>query len=151
MHLSISKVKKHIANIIFFKKNYHIWEFFLIFAASKYKTLLRMKVIFRDIALSELYETGKTKDRKYKQICKNKKLIDGYIKVVSIMYDVDSTEDLKPFSFLHYEKLKYQRDEPKSSVRLVNGMVERLLFVETDDGIEVELIEIDSTHYGNKK
>ena len=110
-----------------------------------------MKVIFRDIALSELYETGKTKDRKYKQICKNKKLIDGYIKVVSIMYDVDSTEDLKPFSFLHYEKLKYQKDEPKCSVRLVNGMVERLIFTETEDGIEVELIEIDSTHYGNKK
>lgn len=111
----------------------------------------RMKVTFKDIALSELYETGKTKDRKYKQICKNKKLIEGYIRVVSIMYDVDSTDDLKPFSFLHYEKLKYQRGEPKSSVRLVNGMVERLLFVETDDGIEVELIEIDSTHYGNKK
>ena len=111
----------------------------------------RMKVTFKDFALSELYETGKTKDRKYKQICKNKKLIEGYIRVVSIMYDVDSTGDLKPFSFLHYEKLKYQRGEPKSSVRLVNGMVERLLFVETDDGIEVELIEIDSTHYGNKK
>ncbi|KWW29543.1 MAG: Uncharacterized protein AUK63_1454 [bacterium P3] len=109
-----------------------------------------MKVTFSDIALSELYETGKTKDRKYKQICKNKKLVDGYIKAVRIMYDVDSTEDLKHFSFLHYEKLKYQRDEPKSSVRLVNGMVERLLFVETNDGIEVELIEIDSTHYGNK-
>ena len=72
-----------------------------------------MKVNFRDLALSELYETGKTKDRKYKQICKNKKLIDGYIKAVSIMYNVDSTEDLKLFSFLHYEKLKYQRDEPK--------------------------------------
>ena len=110
-----------------------------------------MKVIFKDNALSELYETGKTKDRKYKQICKNKKLIEGYIRAVGIMDDVDSTEDLKPFSFLHYEKLKYQRDESKSSVRLVNGMVERLMFVETDDGIEVELIEIDSTHYGNKK
>ena len=59
------------------------------------------------------------------------------------MYNVDSTEDLKLFSFLHYEKLKYLHDEPKSSIRLVNGMVERLLFVETDDGIEVELIEID--------
>ena len=58
---------------------------------------------------------------------------------------------MRIFAFLHYEKLRYQRDEPKSSVRLVNGMVERLLFVETDDGIEVELIEIDSTHYGNKK
>jgi hypothetical protein len=30
-------------------------------------------------------------------------------------------------------------------------LVERLLFKETKDGIEVELIEIDSTHYGNKK
>jgi hypothetical protein len=30
-------------------------------------------------------------------------------------------------------------------------MVERLLFTETEDGIEVELIEIDNTHYGNKK
>ena len=44
-----------------------------------------------------------------------------------------------------------QKDKPISSVRLVNGLVERLLFSETDDGIEVELIEIDSTHYGNKK
>lgn len=67
------------------------------------------------------------------------------------MYDVENTEALKPFSFLHYEKLKYQKEEPKSSVRLVNGMVERLIFSETEDGIEVELIEIDSTHYGNKK
>lgn len=66
------------------------------------------------------------------------------------MYDVESTEELKYFSFLHYEKLKYQK-KPKSSVRLVNGMVERLLFTETDDGIEVELLEIDNTHYGNKK
>lgn len=49
------------------------------------------------------------------------------------------------------KNMKYQKDDPKSSVRLVNGMVERLLFRETDDGIEVELIEIDSTHYGNKK
>lgn len=33
-----------------------------------------MKVHFKDEALSELYETGKTKDRKYKQLCKNKNL-----------------------------------------------------------------------------
>lgn len=117
----------------------------------KYKTFHRMKVTFKDMALSELYETGKTKDRKYKQVCKNRKLIDGYIRAVKIMCEVESTEDLKPFSFLHYEKLKYQHNEPRSSVRLVNGMVERLLFVETEDGIEVELLEIDSTHYGNKK
>ncbi len=110
-----------------------------------------MKVFFADGALRELYELGKTKDRKYKTICRNKKLVEGYQRAVSIMYDVESTDDLKPFSFLHYEKLKYQGDLAKSSLRLANGMVERLIFTETDDGIEVELIEIDNTHYGNKK
>lgn len=49
---------------------------------------------------------------------------------------------------MHYEKLA---NDPRSSIRIVNGMVERLLFTETEDGVEVELIEIDSTHYGNKK
>ena len=109
-----------------------------------------MKIIFKDEALSELYSNGKTEDRKYKKLCKNKKLVDGYQRAVSIMYNVDSTEELRSFSFLHYEKLKYMK-EPLSSVRLVNRMVERLLFTETEDGIEVELLEIDSTHYGNKK
>lgn len=97
-----------------------------------------------------MYKEGRTEDRKYKKICRNVRLIEGYQRAVSIMYDIESTEELKYFSFLHYEKLKYQK-EPKSSVRLVNGMVERLLFTETDNGIEVELLEIDSTHYGNKK
>ena len=110
-----------------------------------------MKISFKDNALSELYETGKTKDKKYKNICKSRRLVEGYIRAVNIMYDVECTKDLIPFSFLHYEKLKYQKDEPKSSVRLVNGLVERLIFTETEDGIEIELIEIDSTHYGNKK
>ncbi|WP_296125041.1 hypothetical protein [uncultured Bacteroides sp.] len=109
-----------------------------------------MKIIFKDEALSDLYESGKTNDSKYKKLCKNKKLVQGYQRAVSIMYDVETTEELKPFSFLHYEKLKYLK-EPLSSVRLVNGMVERLLFTETEDGIEVELLEIDNTHYGNKK
>ena len=110
-----------------------------------------MKISFKDDALSELYETGKTKDRRYKNVCKNQKLVNGYIRAVKIMYVVKCTEELKPFSFLHYEKLKYQKDEPISSVRIANGLVERLLFTETEDGIEIELIEIDSTHYGNKK
>ncbi|MGN1210447.1 MAG: hypothetical protein ACI4TM_02090 [Candidatus Cryptobacteroides sp.] len=108
-----------------------------------------MKIFFKDDALSELYENGRTDDRKYKKMCRHKKLVEGYQRAVSIMYNVDSTENLKQFSFLHYEKLKYQK-EPLSSVRHVNGMVERLLFSETEDGIEVELLEIDSTHYGNK-
>lgn len=107
-----------------------------------------MKITFKDEALSELYETGKTRDRKYKQLCKNKKLVDGYIRAVSIMYRTETTRELHEYSFLHYERLAH---DPRSSIRIVNGKVERLLFTETEDGVEVELIEIDSTHYGNKK
>ena len=110
-----------------------------------------MKVFFKDNALEELYSTGKTKDRKYKNICKNTLLVRGYIRAVSSMYNADSVENLKTLSYLHYEKLKHQKGEPLSSVRLVNGMVERLIFTESHEGIEVELIEIDNTHYGNKK
>ena len=62
-----------------------------------------MKVIFKDDALADLYERGKTNDSKYKKLCKNKKLVAGYQRAVSLMYSVDSTEELKPFSFLHYE------------------------------------------------
>jgi len=110
-----------------------------------------MRVKFRDEALFELYDIGSTKNRKYKQICKNKMLIEGYKRAVSIMFEAGSTNDLKKVSFLHYEKLKYQHGVVKGSVRLVNGMIERLIFYETDNGIEIELIEIDSSHYGNKK
>lgn len=107
-----------------------------------------MKISFADEALAELFETGKTSSRKYKQVCKSKKLVNGYIRAVKLMQDVQSTKELSTFSFLHYEKLAH---DPRSSVRIVNGMVERLIFLETDNGIEVELIEINSTHYGNKK
>jgi hypothetical protein len=63
------------------------------------------------------------------------------------MCNVESTESLKDFSFLHYEKLRYNN---RSSIRIVNGEIERLIFTENEEGIEVELIEIDNTHYGNK-
>jgi plasmid maintenance system killer protein len=109
-----------------------------------------MKVLFKDLVLLEIYQTGTTKDKRYKSLCKSKKFVDGYTRVIKTMYSVDSTNELKLFSFLHYEKLKYQ-ESPLSSVRIANGMVERLLFTENNGGIEIELIEINSTHYGNKK
>lgn len=66
------------------------------------------------------------------------------------MMSVERTSDLYAFSYLHYEKLKHQYSG-KSSVRIANGHIERLIFRELEDGIIVELIEIDESHYGNKK
>jgi hypothetical protein len=107
-----------------------------------------MRVTFKDKALLDLYTTNKTDSKKYKKICKDKKLLQGYQRAVSLMFDISTVDRLREFSFLHYERLKHKS---MSSVRLINGRVERLLFTESEDGIEIELIEIDCTHYGNKK
>lgn len=108
-----------------------------------------MQIIFADLALQELFELGKTKNSKYKKIQKSKKLLSGYQRVVSTMQGVERVADLRQFSFLHYESLKHEY-QGMSSVRIVNGEVECLIFSETDNGITVRLIEIDSTHYGNR-
>ena len=107
-----------------------------------------MNVIFTDKALQELYETGKTKDSRYKKLWRSKTFVEDYIGVVDVMFSVDKADDLRNYSYLHYEKLKYRME---SSVRIDNGRIERLLFTEHEDGIEIRLIEIDTTHYGNKR
>jgi len=109
-----------------------------------------MQIIFLDPALEELYFTGKTKNRKYRKICKKQNIISGYMRAVDIMHDVTKTSKLVEFSFLHYEKLRANKSG-LSSVRLDNRCVERLIFREVSEGIEVELIEIDENHYGDKK
>ena len=38
-----------------------------------------------------------------------------------------------------------------SSVRIMNNRVERLLFRELENGICITIIELNTTHYGNKK
>lgn len=106
-----------------------------------------MNVLFGDEALEELYLTGKSSDKKYKKLSRDKKLVDGFRRAVGLMYEVDNVEELRPYTYLHYEKLKYRSE---SSVRIVNGRIERLIFLERENGIEVLLIEIDNTHYGNK-
>lgn len=107
-----------------------------------------MNVVFIDNALQELYETGSTKDRRYKKLARSRSFVEDYIGVIDLMYSVETVLDLKTYSYLHYEKLRHR---PESSVRIDNGRVERLLFTEHEGGIEVRLIEIDANHYGNKR
>ena len=107
-----------------------------------------MNVIFLDDSLKELYETGITKDSRYKKLCRSKKFVADYTDVIDLMISADTTAVLKNYSYLHYEKLKHR---PESSVRIDNRRVERLLFTEHAEGIEVRLIEIDTNHYGKKK
>ena len=57
--------------------------------------------------------------------------------------------DLRSISFLHYEQLTGTNG--MSSIRVVNGMVERILFREFDGGIRIKVLSLDDTHYGKKK
>ena len=109
-----------------------------------------MVIEFEDKGLQELYETGKTTDRRYKKLAKDKAFVDDFIDVINIMYDVDCTSQLSDISFLKYEKLKYNLSG-LSSVRIVNNRVERLIFTEHEGGILVKLLEINQEHYGKKK
>ena len=107
-----------------------------------------MDVIFIDDALKELYENGTTKNSRYKKLVRNRQFIEAYIQVIDLMLATENDTGLAAYSYLHYEKLKHR---PESSVRIQNRRVERLLFTEHEGGIEVQLIEIDSNHYGNKR
>lgn len=98
--------------------------------------------------LQELIETGQ--NRRYKNIAQNQVLYSGLMRTYQIMEASTTVNELQQYSFLHYEKLRYEYSG-YSSVRLDNRFVHRLIFEEMEDRITLKLIEIDDTHYGNKK
>ena len=101
-----------------------------------------------DEDLRELIETGK--NPRYKSISRNKVLYAGLIRAYQILDSSISIEEVMSYSILHYEKLRYGYSG-LSSVRLDNRYVHRLIFEEYADKITLKFIEIDDTHYGNKK
>ena len=106
-----------------------------------------MKVTFEDIELEGLVLHHKSK--KYKKYQRDGRFLTALDRVYSMLQCEPCTEQLKVYSYLHYEKLKYEYSG-LSSVRVMNGRVERLLFHEYEDGIEISLIEIDETHDGQR-
>ena len=104
-------------------------------------------IVQMDSDLFDLYRTGVS--ARYRDVSRNAVLRDGFKRAIDLMKVVVSVEELRGFSYLHYEKLKHQYSG-LSSVRLSNRFVHRLIFEEIDGGINVKLIEIDDTHYGNK-
>ena len=106
-----------------------------------------MKVTIIDKDLEELIFTGhNNRLRKYER---NKSFMDALGRVYRIMETVQNAQGLKPYSFLHYERLKNNADV--SSVRVMNGRIERLVFRELEEGIVIELLELNSDHYGKEK
>lgn len=104
-----------------------------------------MKIVFLDKDLESLLQ-GK-ESRKYKKYPRDTKFIQRLMRVFYDLRDAPSTDNLRQYSYLHYEKL---RGADRSSVRVMNGRVERLIFREVDDGIEIEMLEMNTDHYGDR-
>ena len=108
--------------------------------------MLKVEILEED--LRELILTGKNSKGRYKKLARDRKFVAKLTDIYNLMCSVDHVSMLSNYSFLHYEQLKHIS---MSSVRILNGRVERLLFTETEDGIQISLIEINEDHYGNKK
>jgi len=106
-----------------------------------------MTIVFDDKDLEELITTGR--NSKYKKYTRNAKFMKALAIAYTYLRTVDCACDLRSISFLHYEQLSGTNG--LSSIRVVNGMVERILFREFDGGIRITVLCLDDTHYGNKK
>ena len=122
------------------KKNSQFSEFLL-----SLQTVNTMNVSFEDVELEELIITHQSK--KYKKYTRDKKFLWALDRVFNDLQGVAKCSDLKQLSYLHYEQLKRIG---LSSVRVMNGRVERLLFKELENGLRITIIELDETHYGQR-
>lgn len=104
-----------------------------------------MNVVFLDKDL-ELLLKGQ-ESRKYKKYLRDAKFMSKLNTVYDIIRKTPRASLLREYSPLHYEKL---RGADRSSVRVMNGRVERLIFREVDDGIEIEMLEMNTDHYGDR-
>ena len=106
-----------------------------------------LQIIFEDKDLEELVTTGK--NRKYRKYTRNQRFMQALAIAYNYLRTAECTDDLRSISFLHYEQLAGTNG--LSSIRVVNGMVERIIFREFDGGIRIIVLSLDDTHYGNKK
>ena len=97
-----------------------------------------MEVEFRKKYLRELYETGKTTDKKHHY---QPQIINGYLKCVKALDEAIRIEDLFNFKALHYEKLSGDK-QGLSSLRINNQY--RLEFLEISNPNDKSKIEICS-------
>ncbi|MEI6680219.1 MAG: type II toxin-antitoxin system RelE/ParE family toxin [Mariniphaga sp.] len=105
-----------------------------------------MEVEFRKKYLRELYETGKTTDKKHRF---QPQIINGYLKCVKALDEAIRMEDLYGFNALHYEKLSGDK-KGLSSLRINNQY--RLEFLEIanlDDKSKIEICSLTdiTSHY----
>ena len=97
-----------------------------------------MKVEFEKDYLRELYDTGKTTDKKHRY---QPQVVNGYVKCVKALVDAERMEELFGYNSLRYEKLKGDK-KGISSLRINDQY--RLEFREIIDSYNILEIKICS-------
>lgn len=105
-----------------------------------------MKIEIEDQDLEELILTGT--NNKYKQLARDDRFMVALGRAYRVLEVVEKASDLKMYSFLHYEQLK---GIGKSSIRIMNGRIERLIFEENVNGLVIKILELNRDHYGDEK
>lgn len=109
------------------------------------KTLI---IEYADVAIEEVIIYHKSDDKRYRNLKGNKTFWQDLDKVMARIRAASNTSDLKHYTSLHYERLKYDKSG-LCSVRIGHSTKYRLIFEEFDGGIRIKLIEINE-HYGDK-
>jgi proteic killer suppression protein len=105
-----------------------------------------MKVTFEKEYLRELYEFQKTSDKKRRF---QPQIINGYLKCVKTLIEVQCMEELYTYNSLRYEKLKGDKSG-LSSLRINDRYrLEFLEVISPNDQTSVELCELTdiTNHY----
>lgn len=110
-----------------------------------------MRIIFKDNDLEELVLYGsKATGKKYRKYARDPRFLKALNYQIAFIRAASTFESLLHIAPLHYERLKHEM-AGYSSFRVSNDRVERVICVEQEDEIELEIITLDTTHYGNKK
>lgn len=105
-------------------------------------------ILFDDDDLKDLILRGSSQNKLYKKLSKNTAFMKNLISAYNRLRTIENTTQLKMYGSLNYEKLKYNLSG-KSSIRIGFNTKYRLVFEELDNGIIINLIEINE-HYGDK-
>ncbi len=104
-----------------------------------------MKIRFEKEYLRELYETGKTKDKKHRF---QPQIIKGYVKCVKALHTAERMADLFNFNSLRYEKLIGDK-KGLSSVRINDQYRLEFREIANPHSLEIEICSLTdiTNHY----
>ena len=106
-----------------------------------------INISYNNKELEDLILRGQSTDKLYKKLSRNKRFMFDLNKVMGILHSVSKISELYDLKSLHYEPLKYNLSG-FSSVRIGYTSKYRLMFIEQEGGISIELLHTRE-HYGD--